>query len=124
MKNEATLVRKAIIVRFEFTPDEWAEIKKHYKDDEVRQILIEGGIGELNILLDGRGAEDHADETTKCPHPDCESEEPHNIKERDVTDWCRSGRKTMEVMCDDCFDELCDTPTVADLDYQFGSDGW
>ena len=60
----------------------------------------------------------------KCPNSDCESKCPENVKERDVTPWVRSGKKTIEIMCNDCFDAICDTPTVEDMDYQFGSDGW
>ena len=42
---------KTIIVRFNFTNDEWKKYKEKYSNAEIRMILEEGGLGELSQLL-------------------------------------------------------------------------
>ena len=45
---------KTIIVRFTFTQEEWSAIKKYYNESEIRQILLIGGEGELDQLLQNK----------------------------------------------------------------------
>jgi hypothetical protein len=42
---------KVLIVRVEFDDKDWKEISKFYKEKTVRQIILEGGLGELGELV-------------------------------------------------------------------------
>ena len=47
---------KIVHIEFIFTAEEWTDFKKHYTDAEIRQILMEGGIGEMsNLMLSKEG---------------------------------------------------------------------
>jgi hypothetical protein len=45
---------KTINIRFTFTDTEWQRVKNLYTESEIRQILFEGAIGELDTLTSGR----------------------------------------------------------------------
>lgn len=44
---------KVINVRFEFDNEEWETLSKRYRLKDVRNILYEGGLGELMQLREG-----------------------------------------------------------------------
>lgn len=45
---------KVVIVKFSFDEEKWATFKEFYSDAEIRQILEEGGVGELSILMSNK----------------------------------------------------------------------
>jgi hypothetical protein len=47
---------KVVNIKFYFPPEDWERAKKFYSDKEIRQILAEGGEGELSELLNDKEA--------------------------------------------------------------------
>lgn len=45
---------KRLHITFTFSFEEWNELKLYYKESEIRQILLEGGVGELHQLMEHR----------------------------------------------------------------------
>lgn len=50
---------KVLIIRFELDADYYETVKKHYSDKDIRQILEDGGFGELRIVIDNKEGNDN-----------------------------------------------------------------
>lgn len=42
---------KVLLIRFEMTQAEYEDIRQFYSDKEIREILKEGGLGEISQLM-------------------------------------------------------------------------
>jgi hypothetical protein len=58
---------KTINIKFNFAPADWADLRRHYTERDIRQILYEGALGELHVLMQNKDAlgTDEGSEGTK-----------------------------------------------------------